>query len=490
MIPRLITVPGRVLQCPEVGYRETRLTPMNGSWNMTSKQCATGAHLHSWTYLRIKTAPRDAFQNDEHLKRSLDSFMDTLRKIGMTVNANGYRAGTMIELTPNNPLAWDDKIENAIRSITLSDPTHVPGLLLVILPSDNAAIYNRVKLTCDVKVGQLNVCVVGNSFAKINSQYYANVALKVNLKLGGINQYLKRSDLGIIAEDKTMVVGIDVTHPSPGSTSTAPSVSGIVASVNKFLGIWPAAICIQEPGKEMVSALDALLKSRLELWAQNHERQYPENILVYRDGVSESQYGQVLELELPLLRKACNELYTPTQRKEGIPRMTIIVVGKRHHTRFYPTKTEDADQSGNPRNGTVVDRHVTFTYQWDFFLQAHSAIQGTARPAHYFVLLDEIFRRQKVPQPFVNTADVLENLTHNMCYLFGRACRATSHCPASYYADLVCERARRYLSHEFDPTPGNTPAPSVVEGDVTPPPVPVRPDIRIHPRVENTMFYI
>jgi hypothetical protein len=39
--------------------------------------------------------------------------------------------------------------------------------------------------------------------------------------------------LGIIDQNKTMVVGIDVTHPSPGSASNAPSVSAMVASVDK-----------------------------------------------------------------------------------------------------------------------------------------------------------------------------------------------------------------------------------------------------------------
>ena len=50
-------------------------------------------------------------------------------------------------------------------------------------------------------------------------------------------------------------------------------------------------------------------------------------------------------------------------------------------------------------------------------------------------------------------ADVLEDLTHNMCCLFGRATKAVSVCRPAYYADLVCERARRYLSGVFEMTP-------------------------------------
>jgi len=47
---------------------------------------------------------------------------------------------------------------------------------------------------------------------------------------------------------------------------------------------------------------------------------------------------------------------------------------------------------------------------WDFILQAHAAVQGTARPAHYFVVYDKIFRSRKVQAPFQNSREVLENL--------------------------------------------------------------------------------
>lgn len=51
------------------------------------------------------------------------------------------------------------------------------------------------------------------------------------------------------------------------------------------------------------------------------------------------------------------------------PKLTIVICGKRHHTRFYPTDAAGADANGNPRAGTVVDRGVTAVYEFDFFLQ-------------------------------------------------------------------------------------------------------------------------
>ena len=161
----------------------------------------------------------------------------------------------------------------------------------------------------------------------------------------------------------------------------------------------------------------------------------PENILVYRDGVSEGQYQTVLHEEAPLLRRACEDMYPPVDQKKGLPRLTVVVVGKRHHTRFYVSREGDADRSMNPKPGTVVDRGVTEARNWDFFLQSHAAIQGTARPAHYFVVLDEIFRARyakTVPPPFQSTADVLEALTQSMCYTYGRATKAVSLCTPAY----------------------------------------------------------
>jgi eukaryotic translation initiation factor 2C len=456
---------------------------------MNEVELSTRSRLSSWTYLLL--APQNsgvAWNSNQELQSTLDAFQNKLRRVG--VDVNGYTAGLRVDFNPANVEA---EIDAAIHRFVSHPTRQPPKLLFVIIPYVDSAIYNRVKFACDVKEGLLNVCTLGPKFARANDQYFANVALKFNLKLGGQNQCLDNVKLGIIAEGKTMVVGIDVTHPSPGSASNAPSVAGIVASVDQWLGQWPADLQIQQARQEMVSGLDVMFKSRLLLWAKRNRGAYPENILIYRDGVSEGQYDIVLDEELPLLRKACTEVYPATDSKKGLPRISIIIVGKRHNTRFYSTKEEDADRSSNPQNGTVVDRGVTEARNWDFYLQAHTALQGTARPAHYYTVLDEIFRDRKVQAPFQNSADALEDLTHNLCYLFGRATKAVSICPPAYYADLVCQRARCYLGKLFDGSQGATPGGSVSEGGGGGGGAGPEPDanqVRIHENVRDTMFYI
>lgn len=50
--------------------------------------------------------------------------------------------------------------------------------------------------------------------------------------------------------------------------------------------------------------------------------------------------------------------------------------------RFFAMKESDADRTGNLNPGTVVDSKVTQPFAFDFYLQAHAGLQGTARPTH------------------------------------------------------------------------------------------------------------
>ena len=95
----------------------------------------------------------------------------------------------------------------------------------------------------------------------------------------------------------------------------------------------------------MVDLLGSMLGTRLELWKRKHQGLLPNNLLIYRDGVSESQYEAVLRDELEALRNTCNVMYGDREQ----PRMTLIIVGKRHHTRFF---RQSALGALNPVYGT------------------------------------------------------------------------------------------------------------------------------------------
>jgi hypothetical protein len=79
------------------------------------------------------------------------------------------------------------------------------------------------------------------------------------------------------------------------------------------------------------------------------------------------QFSIVVGEELPAIEAAFKKFSSATVPYK--PKLTIIICGKRHHTRFYPVEASGADSNGNPKAGTVVDRGVTAVYDFDFFLQ-------------------------------------------------------------------------------------------------------------------------
>ncbi|KAH0562380.1 hypothetical protein GP486_002931 [Trichoglossum hirsutum] len=467
--PKMITVDGRVLDPPTLQYQKEFTRPDNGSWNMIRKKFTAGAPVKNWTFLKLNLGRDPFYQN---LPDIINSFHQMLNTCGLRADpptpASGLNANLQ-EDDGQNYKILDSQFQRAKQQKL--------RLLLVILPTQRRETYAQIKSLADSRYGIHTVCVVADKIAKGQPQYMANVALKVNLKMGGTNQALHPTNLGTLSGGKTMVVGIDVTHPSPSSVKGAPSIAGVVASIDGSYAQWPASLRIQKGRKEMVTELTEMFVERLRLWQKKNGNALPTRILVYRDGVSEGQYSIVLNDELPLIRKACSAVYPPNGPK---PKLTIVIVGKRHHTRFYPVTDEGHDgRTGNPKNGTVVDRGITMERGWDMFLQAHTGLQGTTRPAHYVVLLDEIGLG----------ADDLEQLTHNLCYLFGRATKSVSICPPAYYADLLCERGRCYMFRALNISDAGSTT-STADSDKGFQQAQNEWGQGVHPDLKDSMFYI
>ncbi|KAK3945563.1 ribonuclease H-like domain-containing protein [Diplogelasinospora grovesii] len=465
----LLTVTARELPPPLLNYLRRKSTAISrpeikdGGWLLRNEQVSqSGRPIAAWSYIHIQAAQHD---NAEEVKRAVYSFVEFMESsMGVRIAKQG---------SPGKICSSKDALPAVFKSLPANTQ-----FVIVVLPDKQSATYNLVKQLGDVTYGIMTVCVQRDMVTKQQGQqgYFANVALKVNLKFGGINQRLTNEN-ELIKGGKTMVVGYDVTHPTnlaAGGGGNAPSMVGLVSSIDSDLAQWPALAWANPPKQEMAESLESKFQSRLELWRsqQKNKGQLPENIIIFRDGVSEGQFNKVLEVELPRLRKACMNLYKASAQ----PRIALIVSVKRHQTRFFPTDPAHAThRSKSPKEGTVVDRGVTSVRYWDFFLQAHVSLQGTARPAHYTVLLDEIFR----PRYGDRAADALEKLTHDMCYLYGRATKAVSICPPAYYADLVCTRARAHQSELYDD------ASTVKSGGLEQ--VKAR---HVHQKLENTMYYI
>jgi len=265
---------------------------------------------------------------------------------------------------------------------------------------------------------------MSNKILKANKQYCGMLGLKINVKLQGNNMSLQQGYLPFLQEAPTIVFGADVTHPGIGDEN--PSIAALVGSFDAKATKYATSIRFQASRMEIISALKDMVQELLKIFYKE-TRKKPGRILFYRDGVSEGQFEEVLNHEVDSIRKACTALeatYKPT--------ITFVIVQKRHHARFFPMDQKDTDKSKNCLPGTVVEKTITHPFEFDFYLQSHPGLQGTSRPTHYHVLVDE--NKFK--------ADSLQTLTYNLCYLYARCPRAVSVVPPAYYAHLAAFRAR------------------------------------------------
>ncbi|XP_010270731.1 PREDICTED: protein argonaute 1-like isoform X2 [Nelumbo nucifera] len=444
---RLASVEARILPAPWLKYhdtgREKDCLPQVGQWNMMNKKMVNGGTVNNWICINFSRNVQ------ESVARGF------CHELAQMCHVSGMAFNPEPILPPYS--ARPDQVERALKTryhdamAKLQPQGKELDLLIVILPDNNGSLYGDLKRICETDLGIVSQCCLTKHVFRMSKQYLANVALKVNVKVGGRNTVLVDAlsrRIPLVSDRPTIIFGADVTHPHPGEDSS-PSIAAVVASqdwpeVTKYAGL----VCAQAHRQELIQDLykvwqdpvrgtvtGGMIKELL-ISFRRATGQKPQRIIFYRDGVSEGQFYQVLLYELDAIRKACASLEPNYQ-----PPVTFVVVQKRHHTRLFANNHNDRhsiDRSGNILPGTVVDSKICHPTEFDFYLCSHAGIQGTSRPAHYHVLWDE--------NKF--TADGLQSLTNNLCYTYARCTRSVSIVPPAYYAHLAAFRARFYMEPE------------------------------------------
>jgi hypothetical protein len=76
---------------------------------------------------------------------------------------------------------------------------------------------------------------------------------------------------------------------------------------------------------EMINDLDEMMLERLDDFKRHNQNKLPSNIIFYRDGVSEGQFDQVIEIELPQVKAAFKKL--GTAKAPYNPKLTLVICG-------------------------------------------------------------------------------------------------------------------------------------------------------------------
>ncbi|KAL4660173.1 piwi-like protein 2 [Arapaima gigas] len=320
-----------------------------------------------------------------HCMELVDELVTTLQKVAEPM---GFRLDRPILVGLRN-----DTTENYVKSIQ-SQLTSEPNMQLVvcIVTGNRDDLYGAIKKLCCIQNPKtLNAYVyikkqVINAHTISHPQKLRSIAQKILLQ---INCKLGRELWTVnIPLKNLMVIGVDVHHdPSKRNRS----VMGFVASLNSLITQWYSRVAFQMPNEEIMSGFRVCLIAALQ--------KYYEKIVVYRDGVSDSQLKMVELYEIPQLLE-CFQTFPNYE-----PKLTFIVVQKRVKTTLYSLTGSDC---GSPPPGILLDHTITSKDWVDFYLLTHHTRQGRSLPTHYVCVYNTASL----------TPDHLQRLTFKMCHLY------------------------------------------------------------------------
>jgi len=428
----MVEVEARLLKQPMLGYGAPQaLDPgTEGAWNLRDVRFPTGTVIESWAFVPLMSYNELVDSGPTGTETFIKDLVDMLNKTGVKCPFPYMADGG-----GQTVLACVQAAADGARQ-QFGKPCQMVLVLLPVRQIGLGSLYAQVKQAGDSILKIPTQCIVAPKAGvgrnaqppRGRPQYCANVALKINAKMGGVNVKLVGpydQIYPVVGSAPFMVFGADVTHPTSFDPSD-PSIAAVTGSYDATLGRYMARVLKQGHRQEIITGLKDAAKDMLIGFYRSNSGRKPLALIYYRDGVAEGQFDEVLREEYKALRQACFELeagYCPT--------ITFVVVQKRHNTRLFPVGRE-RDRSGNCLPGTVVDKGICHPTQFDFFLNSHAGLQGHNKPGHYHVLVDE--------NGF--TADGLQLFTYWQCFLYCRCTRSVSYVPAAYYAHLAAFRGR------------------------------------------------
>lgn len=455
---QMLKVPARILQPPTLQYnttsRENLVTPSNGTWNLRDKKILQSCHLSSWAIVSFTDQyemPKDK------LGFFTNELINTFSISGLNI-AN--RNPVVLYANPQTDIT---ETFDYVHNVFAQSGQSPPQLILFILQNTSAQFYAQVKRIGDTVFGVATQCVQLKNALQPKKQFYANLCMKINVKLGGINTLLSttpshnhnnRKNI-LYSDTPTMILGADICHAIHKDASFTESICSLVGSIDKSMTRFTSSTTLQSPGANHIEHLSTMMTKVLKSFQTVNKGTLPSRIVFYRNGISENHAEQTREIEIGLLKESCRQ-FSP----DYSPKITFVLVHRHHHVRLF---TEFSGKYDNISAGTVIDADITKPGQFDFYLCSHAGLQGTSRPSYYQVVLNE--------NDF--SADLLQEFTYHLCYTYSRCTRSISVVPPVYYANLVANRTKHYLKNSTSEN---------AEAYMSYP--------HIHQKLQNTMYFI
>lgn len=264
-------------------------------------------------------------------RNSAQRFADMISRAANGMNWNVSRP-KICEIREDKPGVYVNELQQ------IYDRYH-PELIMCVVSNNKQDRYASIKkLCCLDKPVPTQVIQARNLDSKSAMSIATKVAIQMNCKVGGAPWYIE-----VPTQSSIMIVGYDACHdPRQKSKSYGAVVTTYTNTYSHYFGTYTA----HSKGEELSNdfALNIIKGCQVH---KEKSGNYPQKIIIYRDGVGEGNIAHVRDYEVSHILKQLQKLYG------GKPiELAFIVVTKRINTRLF------ADNA-NPPPGTVVDDVIT-----------------------------------------------------------------------------------------------------------------------------------
>ncbi|XP_037958160.1 protein argonaute-3 [Teleopsis dalmanni] len=292
---------------------------------------------------------------------------------------------------PKTVMLDNDRIDNLAIALRKAI-TRQTQIVVSIFPTNREDRYATMKKLCCTEFPVPSQVIIARTLgnrAKVKS-IVQKIALQINCKVGGDLWHVN------IPFKNVMICGVDVYHdPSKRQNS----VSAFVSSLNNTYSKWFSQVFIQKPKEEVISGYCAILVQAIANY-EKLNKCLPNNIIIYRDGISDGEFGTTAQYEIEQLKDICQNSYPQPIL------LTYIISQKRINARYFTNFA--AGSAGNPSPGTIVDNIITRKCLYDFYLVSQSLREGTVTPTHYVVLNDDGKFKP----------DIIQRLTYKLTFMY------------------------------------------------------------------------
>lgn len=380
----------------KLGNREVQEVTGNGQFTIRQK-IVNPLHINRWLLVY-----------DERKEGLIREFVDTL-----------YHAAKTFEIEVEHPkyapiqATNREEYKNAIEKCL--GESGMPSIVVCIFSAhfQNVECYSEIKrwaITHNPPI--ITQIIVDSTLHKKKALLgiCSKIVLQMNAKMGGEIWQLESIPM---VPRRTMIVGIDVSRDK-GFTCLGVSSTRDPLFSSYYTQVWKLPEGAEIAGTVSILVITAIIT----FFEATKGRFYPELIVIYRDGVGESQKAEMFEVEVNSILIKIKERFPNENFK-----IIFAVVNKKQHTRFFQNLSDfperhaarggrrgysevDTGSFMNPSPGTIIHSDIIDSNSYEFLMMPQFVNEGSGTPVRVHVIYDS----SQMP------LTVFEDLTNSLCY--------------------------------------------------------------------------